>query len=448
MTEGLALTLVKEFRAWWHQAITWTNANVPSTRCCGIYSKVMVAWILKMSPHKVCLKFTHLTTQPHLPGDNELMYLSSVVHCRSVIQPHLPGDNELMYLSSVVYHKAMIHNELMYLSSVVYHKSIIPTSPRGQWVKVFVQCGALQTSNTATSPRGQWVNVFVLCGVPQINNTPTSPRGQWVKVFVQCGALQTSNTATSPRGQWVNVFVLCGVPQINNTPTSSRGQWVKVFVQCGALQTSNTATSPRGQWVNVFVLCGVPQINNTPTSSRGQWVKVFVLCGRPQISDTATPPRGQWVNVFVQCRAPQTSNTAISPRELTHLPLNKMAPFWQMTFSFAFSWMKMIELRFIFHWNMFPGVWLTISQHWFSYRLGAEQVTSHYLDQWWPSSLTHRCDTRGRWVKVFVLCGRPQINNTVSSWHFSHDIYVTWTCSVIICICVLLTHQCIGLALV
>ena len=39
--------------------------------------------------------------------------------------------------------------------------------------------------------------------------------------------------------------------------------------------------------------------------------------------------------------------------------------------------------------------------HWFRQWLGAEQATSYYLDQWWPSSLTHICVTRGRWVNVY-----------------------------------------------
>ena len=46
-------------------------------------------------------------------------------------------------------------------------------------------------------------------------------------------------------------------------------------------------------------------------------------------------------------------------------PRTKWPPFWQTTFSKAFSWMKMIEFRFKFHWNLFPGVQLTTSQHWF-----------------------------------------------------------------------------------
>ena len=37
----------------------------------------------------------------------------------------------------------------------------------------------------------------------------------------------------------------------------------------------------------------------------------------------------------------------------------------QTTFSNAFSWMKMFEFRLKFHWSLFPGVQLTIFQHWF-----------------------------------------------------------------------------------
>ena len=46
-------------------------------------------------------------------------------------------------------------------------------------------------------------------------------------------------------------------------------------------------------------------------------------------------------------------------------PWTKWPPFWQKIFSHAFSWMKMIEFWFKFHWNLFLGVKLTISQHWF-----------------------------------------------------------------------------------
>ena len=71
----------------------------------------------------------------------------------------------------------------------------------------------------------------------------------------------------------------------------------------------------------------------------------------------------------------------------------------------------MIKFWFKFHWNLFPGVQLTINQHCFREWLGAEQVTSHYLNKCWPSSLTHLCVTLGRrnselthWGRVTHIC--------------------------------------------
>ena len=76
-----------------------------------------------------------------------------------------------------------------------------------------------------------------------------------------------------------------------------------------------------------------------------------------------------------------------------------MAAVLRTTFSNSFSWMKIFEFRLKFRRNMFPGVQLTISEHWFRWWLGAEQETSHYLKQWWPSSTTHICVIRPQWVK-------------------------------------------------
>ena len=50
---------------------------------------------------------------------------------------------------------------------------------------------------------------------------------------------------------------------------------------------------------------------------------------------------------------------------LTHWGRDKMDAFFQATFSNGFSWMKMYEFRKIFHWSLFLGVQLAISQHWF-----------------------------------------------------------------------------------
>ena len=68
---------------------------------------------------------------------------------------------------------------------------------------------------------------------------------------------------------------------------------------------------------------------------------------------------------------------------LTHSGLDKMAPISQTTNSNAFSWIKMLEIRLIFHWSLFLAVESTILHHWFRLRLGADQATSQYLNQWW-----------------------------------------------------------------
>ena len=74
---------------------------------------------------------------------------------------------------------------------------------------------------------------------------------------------------------------------------------------------------------------------------------------------------------------------------LTHWGWDKMAAIFQTTFSNAFSLMKMFKFRLIFRWILFLMVQLTVSQHWLRKGLGADQATSHYLNQRWRSSLTH-----------------------------------------------------------
>ena len=76
-------------------------------------------------------------------------------------------------------------------------------------------------------------------------------------------------------------------------------------------------------------------------------------------------------------------NTSKHVTLLTHWGRDKMAAVFQTTFSNAFSWMKMCEFRLRFHWNLFPMVQLTISQHWFRLWLGADQATSHDLNHCW-----------------------------------------------------------------
>ena len=80
--------------------------------------------------------------------------------------------------------------------------------------------------------------------------------------------------------------------------------------------------------------------------------------------------------------------------ELTHRGRDKMAIILQKTFWKAFSWMKIPLFWFKFDWNLFPMVQLTINRHWFRQWLGAVEVTGHYLNQWWPCLLKHRCIIR------------------------------------------------------
>ena len=68
---------------------------------------------------------------------------------------------------------------------------------------------------------------------------------------------------------------------------------------------------------------------------------------------------------------------------LTHWGWDKMAIICQTTFSNTFSWMKMNQFWLKFHLSLFLRVQLTIFQHCFIYWLGADQATSHYLNQWW-----------------------------------------------------------------
>ena len=57
----------------------------------------------------------------------------------------------------------------------------------------------------------------------------------------------------------------------------------------------------------------------------------------------------------------------------------------------------------IFHWSMFLGVWLIISQHWFRWRPSTSQVTCHFLNQWWPNLLILIYVTRPHWVKILTV---------------------------------------------
>ena len=63
-----------------------------------------------------------------------------------------------------------------------------------------------------------------------------------------------------------------------------------------------------------------------------------------------------------------------------------MAAILQMAVSKVFCWMKSYIL-FHIALSFFLQAKLTICLHWFRQWLGAKQATSHYLNQWWASSM-------------------------------------------------------------
>ena len=80
---------------------------------------------------------------------------------------------------------------------------------------------------------------------------------------------------------------------------------------------------------------------------------------------------------------------------LTHWGWDKMATISQTILSIAFSWNKILEFSFKFHWNLFPRLQSMIFHHWFRYawrRIG---------DKPWSEPMVayvSTCVTRPQWV--------------------------------------------------
>ena len=89
------------------------------------------------------------------------------------------------------------------------------------------------------------------------------------------------------------------------------------------------------------------------------------------------------IYIWEQKEKNNTTIKTMTYRGLTNWGRDKMAAIFQSTVSNGFSWMKMYEFRLKFHWSLLPRIQLTIFQHWFRSWLGADQMTSYYLNQWW-----------------------------------------------------------------
>ena len=102
---------------------------------------------------------------------------------------------------------------------------------------------------------------------------------------------------------------------------------------------------------------------------------------------------------------------------LTHWGRDKMFAISQTTLSNAFSWMEMLEFRFKFHWSLLLRVQLTIFQHCLRWWLGADQVTSHYLNQRWVD-----------YRRIYASLGlNESIYNVIKKHEYwFHPWYVHW----------------------
>ena len=72
----------------------------------------------------------------------------------------------------------------------------------------------------------------------------------------------------------------------------------------------------------------------------------------------------------------------------------------------AFSWMKMYWFGLKFRWSLFSRVRLIIFHHSFRKWLAADQVTSHYQNQWWLFC----------WC-IYVPLGLNEINTINQFWY-------------------------------
>ena len=81
---------------------------------------------------------------------------------------------------------------------------------------------------------------------------------------------------------------------------------------------------------------------------------------------------------------------------LTYWGLDKMIDILHTTFSCAFSWMFCVLIHILR--KFVPKV--SVHNKSASVQVRAKQATSHYLNQRWPSLVTHICITQSRWVNL------------------------------------------------
>ena len=100
---------------------------------------------------------------------------------------------------------------------------------------------------------------------------------------------------------------------------------------------------------------------------------------------------------------------------LTHWGREEIDAISQTTFSNAFYWMKMYWFRLRFHWNLFPRVQLTISQHLVQIMAWRRPGDKPLSESMMIISLTHICVTRHQWVLNPLMNGPYQAKASIAT---------------------------------
>ena len=109
----------------------------------------------------------------------------------------------------------------------------------------------------------------------------------------------------------------------------------------------------------------------------------------------------QWVSVISHKYIDKMADAITKNCNISRVtPLDKMASILSDDFSKCIFLNESEIIRIQISLKFVPRVQLTVSRYWFRQWLGAEQATSHFLNQWKPFSPTHICCTRGRWFKL------------------------------------------------
>ena len=112
------------------------------------------------------------------------------------------------------------------------------------------------------------------------------------------------------------------------------------------------------------------------------------MVGIMAIGDLALQGVRVWATIVLTMRYVwNTAQVALTKAFIQHVflcieSLNRSWSDVHVTDANAFTWMKMYELRLKISPKFVPMAPLTVFQHWFRNWLGANQATSHYLNQW------------------------------------------------------------------